>query len=790
MNSKGRIVKCPKCRSVLPEPPNVAVYECGGCGTKLQAKKRNNSAVDTTSQRLDNDSSGKRKVDRVIDDQEAGSSQQLVLRSTDESYQNSDHNDLHSSNKDQDAANRAENGTGEAGSSSNQQFVLHSTDASDQNSDLNNLHSLNKDQDAANRVENGTVKAPTSGVEEHSSQNLKMKQLSDDQEPCCSSNQQSPVNSTDEPDQNIHNDPRSSTDFSGHEDPDSSPEATAHNSIDQEQEQKQKQDQNNHQENVAAVGKQKIKQLSDDNETDSSMTQLLVNSTNELDQNNDQNEQHTSSEVSYHDDPESSPETTDHNRVKRHETEFVSCRNDTEIEETSSEFEANTNTRNITDSDGGSKSSFRTTVAEKLLNTRQKQPLYLDEEDDILSENGSSDLHHYYRRRFNRISSVESMETTRYNNTNHYAYEGSVSSFDGNDLHQNPRKHHTGSIRDEHSDSGNSYRFNRRNAEHRSTDVRSFYGLNEFDENPRYRSSMIPENPKMERIELLKLVRELQNQLERTNVSNVQRVSSYSYGRRTTFSGEATAVNRQRYGGSCQHFSAQIGPSYGPGYGPSSYNSPRFSSPSSPRQNQSVSDFSVYDDQMQRNDVRKTYCSPKKKKYVRPIAGGSPWITCYLCCKLLQLPQSFLMFNKRRYCSLRCGACFKVLNFTLSNGTHVSRYDPGERIVAPPSSEVEDFEKLTESWGRAETVSCSDRSFGKSYSTETDRNGSREFSEERRKEMVSRDPSGSTRPPLSSKVSGRRTTMSEIEEVEHGHNGSPLHWLMGYASPSKVIRGL
>lgn len=725
-------------------------------------------------------------MDRVIDNQEAGSSssQQFVPHSTDESYQNSGQNDLQSSNKDQDAAKRAENGTVEAGSGSNQQFVLHSTDASDQNSD-------HKDQDAFNRAENGTVDAPPSVDEKNSSEKLKMKQILDDQDPCCSSNQQSLVNSIDEPDQHIHNDPRSSTEISSHEDPESSPEATAHNSIYHEQEQ----DQIHHQENIAAVEKQKTEPLSDDNETVSSTPkQLLVNSMTEQlsdDQNNDRNDHHSSSEASYHDNPDSSPETTDHNKVNQHETEFVSCRNNTEMEETSSEYEANTNARNITDSDGGSKSSFRTIIAEKLLNTRQKQHVYLDEEDDILSENRSTDLHHHHhRRRFNRISSIESMETTRYNATNHYAYEGSVSSFDGNDLHQNPRKHHTGSITDEHSDPGNRYRY-------RSTDIRSFYGLNEFDENPRYRSSMmIPENPKMERIELLKLVRELQEQLERTNVSNAQRVSSY--GRRMAFSGEDTAVNRRRYGGSCQQFSDQIprhhdrcnGPNYGLGYGPSSYNSPRFLSPSSSRQNHSESDFSVYDEQMQRNDVRKTYCSTKKKKYVRPIAGGSPWVTCYLCCKLLQLPQSFLMFNKRRYHTLRCGACLKVLNFTIVNGTHVSRYDPQERIVAPPSSEVEDFEKMTGVWGRAETVSCSDRSFGKSYSTETDRNGSREFSEERGKVIVSSDPSGSTRPPLSSKVSGRRTNTSEIEEVEPGHNGSPLHWLMGYASPSKVIRGL
>lgn len=35
-----RLVRCPKCLNVLPEPPNVTVYKCGGCGTTLRAKIR------------------------------------------------------------------------------------------------------------------------------------------------------------------------------------------------------------------------------------------------------------------------------------------------------------------------------------------------------------------------------------------------------------------------------------------------------------------------------------------------------------------------------------------------------------------------------------------------------------------------------------------------------------------------------------------------------------------------------------------------------------------------------
>ncbi|MCH89789.1 DUF3133 family protein, partial [Trifolium medium] len=38
--TKIRIVKCPKCRNLLPEPQGYDVYKCGGCGTDLKAKKQ------------------------------------------------------------------------------------------------------------------------------------------------------------------------------------------------------------------------------------------------------------------------------------------------------------------------------------------------------------------------------------------------------------------------------------------------------------------------------------------------------------------------------------------------------------------------------------------------------------------------------------------------------------------------------------------------------------------------------------------------------------------------------
>ncbi|KAF8721120.1 hypothetical protein HU200_023540 [Digitaria exilis] len=55
-NKEGyRLVRCPKCLNILPEPPSVTVYRCGGCGTTLRAKIRaSNGHVTTKRQDSDN----------------------------------------------------------------------------------------------------------------------------------------------------------------------------------------------------------------------------------------------------------------------------------------------------------------------------------------------------------------------------------------------------------------------------------------------------------------------------------------------------------------------------------------------------------------------------------------------------------------------------------------------------------------------------------------------------------------------------------------------------------------
>lgn len=170
------------------------------------------------------------------------------------------------------------------------------------------------------------------------------------------------------------------------------------------------------------------------------------------------------------------------------------------------------------------------------------------------------------------------------------------------------------------------------------------------------------------------------------------------------------------------------------------------------------------------------------KRHYRPLAGGAPFITCLKCLNLLQLPADFLLF--KRVChKLKCGACQEVLKFSIQNRTHIVSYAPN---TIDPVSYSDDY----------------GRSVSKSYSSEGDhvsvapfhhsRSGARGnpkvspttveaiTGNEKEKIIASRGPSTSKTTSIKS---------SEIEEPQSQPKASALHQLMGYSSPSLVIRG-
>ncbi|CAL5189550.1 unnamed protein product [Lathyrus oleraceus] len=189
------------------------------------------------------------------------------------------------------------------------------------------------------------------------------------------------------------------------------------------------------------------------------------------------------------------------------------------------------------------------------------------------------------------------------------------------------------------------------------------------------------------------------------------------------------------------------------------------------------------------------------KRHYRPVAGGAPFVTCLKCLKLLQLPADFLLF--KRVChKLKCGACQEVLKFSLHNRIHIVSYAPN--TVGLPSSELEVHNMLINGINShaADPVSYSDdygHSASKSYSSEGDpvsvapfhhlRGGARgnpRVSPTTTEAITAKEKIAS-RGPSTSKTPSEKS--SEIEEHESQPKTSALHQLMGYSSPSLVIRG-
>ncbi|XWS08389.1 hypothetical protein CRYUN_Cryun41cG0075700 [Craigia yunnanensis] len=247
------------------------------------------------------------------------------------------------------------------------------------------------------------------------------------------------------------------------------------------------------------------------------------------------------------------------------------------------------------------------------------------------------------------------------------------------------------------------------------------------------------------------------------------------------------------------------------------------------------SDFFIWspetqpDDRRYRDHEMKRYLREKHhsvRRHLQPMAGGAPFVTCYHCFRPLQLPADFLLF-KRRFHQLRCGACSKVLKFSLRKGTHIIPY---ELVAAePPPSEVEDCSdainvristsaSCSHSCLQADPISYSDDyglSFCKSCSTDgvpvshaqlDDLQGNADlenmscsFSKpmEQRNDFVLKHSGNKHKNSMetfdsagpSSNMSRWEKVSSEIEQLPPRTGGSPLHQLMGYSSPSQVING-
>ncbi|KAF7830850.1 Protein ENHANCED DISEASE RESISTANCE 4 [Senna tora] len=216
------------------------------------------------------------------------------------------------------------------------------------------------------------------------------------------------------------------------------------------------------------------------------------------------------------------------------------------------------------------------------------------------------------------------------------------------------------------------------------------------------------------------------------------------------------------------------------------------------------------EDQRHRAQEMRMYFREKQssyKRHFRPVAGGAPFVTCQNCSKLLQLPADFLLF--KRVChQLKCGSCSKILKFSLQNRSHIVSHAPSElddqSEVINGSINMASLASHANYYrsSHAVPISFSDdygHSMSKSYSSEGDpislipfhglhdseydtniSRGRGTFEEEKKISRHSR-----TR-----KDSWGTYASSEREAPPPAPRNSPLHQLMGYSSPSQVIRGV
>ncbi|KAJ8484592.1 hypothetical protein OPV22_017077 [Ensete ventricosum] len=155
------------------------------------------------------------------------------------------------------------------------------------------------------------------------------------------------------------------------------------------------------------------------------------------------------------------------------------------------------------------------------------------------------------------------------------------------------------------------------------------------------------------------------------------------------------------------------------------------------------------------NEVRRQ----QPKRHCRPIVAGAPFVICYNCFQLLQLPINFFVARKGLN-KLQCGACSKVLEFSFRARDHgIPR-----TVDNLTSSEVDSSADTTIRWEASNSPS-DDRSQWEPISYSEDHGFSLGFSY-----------SADAEPPAVNILrNGRHRTASQ------------LHRLMGYGSASELL---
>jgi hypothetical protein len=371
----------------------------------------------------------------------------------------------------------------------------------------------------------------------------------------------------------------------------------------------------------------------------------------------------------------------------------------------------------------------------------------------------------------------------------HYAYYGSESSCNENEYCAQPRFHAPKRIlKDKGEFSGPARHVPRAPLYPRGDQASpSTYGHSKFEYDSMYKRDL----PESSKVELFKMVCDLQDQLDRKYKQPFRynqgenRPSQPIPANRNAFSSEASHFRHQpdcsclrcipqeqrRYSSQLtrNHMSRQ-NPSYSSS--PVHYTGSEYSSWSRETNLRHHTD----------RDFRRVNIS-EKRRHCRPVAGGSPIIACYKCSSLLQIPADFLVF-KKKFHLLRCHnhECSEVLKFSVIDGVHLVRYTPPDvdTSLAPPPSEVDEYNNIknTESVTRRlrNLHLASDSRVSEQISSSVDYSRSSTDGEFQRT-VTSFVPV---------KEGYGKSVMNEKSKSRK--SGPALHRLMGYASPSKVWR--
>ncbi|XP_077239312.1 uncharacterized protein LOC143880318 [Tasmannia lanceolata] len=233
----------------------------------------------------------------------------------------------------------------------------------------------------------------------------------------------------------------------------------------------------------------------------------------------------------------------------------------------------------------------------------------------------------------------------------------------------------------------------------------------------------------------------------------------------------------------------------------------------------------VHEGRLMDHEIEKFHYKEKRqplKRHCLPIAGGAPFVLCYRCQKLLQLPADFLL-SRRTHHKLQCGACSTVLSFSFQDRTHIACYTPTQ-IPHPPIEVDKGTGNLTSSshansYLQGDRISYSDDGLTNvvNYSTEGDtallsppfpvhQSGATgkkhapsslpDAMEQKREEIPEQSEKksqNSGRAPESVVITSLDVAKSEKSSLETSESipmvGSKLHRLMGYSSPSEMING-